>query len=421
MINATNNIELITKFITEGRDEVYKANSFASILDNAGRVRFSADNARTVMVSNQKYGGLRNYQRNNEVLGADVPEGESGYQMTGMATVWETRTISQDIAAAYPIEDFDNEETGGISLAATIRDVTKQVAIPDIDAYCFSEIAAQVKKLNPSGYKSGAFTVGKYLAALDDAYFTLDSNEVPQASQIVFASTSYINALRSTPELYRRLDAQGDIGKKVSFKIVAYEGRPVIVVPPTRFKEGFKRRAQGGFTFTGSDIDFIAMDRGAAVHVVKYDKQKVLTGDAALAFSHMDSTVVLYRCYHDLFVFDNSAMGIYVHVGGLTNSIGKADFSWAIDGNGILTNTVESPRGVLTYYYTTTKSLTTENVGDKWTVDKSKDTKVSLGDAFAAGTKTVVGVQGGEIIGVKTLTVTGTAPAIAFTLADKAA
>lgn len=422
MSTIANNIGLVTKYSEEAWDKVYQMDSRAALLSSKALVDLRSFNgAKTVKIAKKAYGGLSAYVRNNIQDGADEGVGYHGYKQASQSLVWEERTLSQDVAAAYPIELMDNEETMGLAVATTTSDVNTQVVIPDVDAYCFSHICEEVKRLNPDGYKSGAFTAGKYLEELNNAFFALESNNVEGENQIVFCSTAFFNALRSTPELYRRLDAEGPIDKKVSFKIVGYEGRPLVVVPPSRFREGFTRRADGGYYFKGSDIDFICLAREAAVHVVKYNKTKVLTGEVALAYSGMDSIVVFVRIYHDVFVFDNKAKAIYVHVGGFTNTIGKPDFKFSIDGNGVLTNTLESPVGTLTRYYATTRALTTANVNDAWTTDKSKDTAVLTGDVFAKGTKTIVGVQGGEIIGVKTLTVSGDAPSITFTLADKAA
>lgn len=421
MQTIVNNIGYVTKYSPNAWDEVYQFDSRASLLSNKGLVNTrDVNGARTVKVAKKTYGGLAPYARNNIQDGAAEGLGYHGYKQAAQSLVWEERTLSQDVAAAYPIELMDNDESLGLAVATTTADVSKQVVIPDVDAYCFSHICEEVKRLNPANYKSGAFTTGKYLEELNMAFFALESENVESENQIVFVSTAYFNALRSTPELYRKLDSEGDVGKKVSFKIVGYEGRPLVVCPPQRFREGFTRRADGGFRFTGSDIDFICLDRDAAIHITKYQKTKVLTGDAALAYSGMDSVVIFVRIYHDVFVFDNKAKGIYVHVGGFTNEAGKPNFNFAIDGNGVLTNTLESPVGTLTRYYATTKTLTTANINDAWVTEKAKDTPILVGDTFSAGTKTVVGVQGGEIIGVKTLTVSGTAPNITFTLTDKA-
>ena len=168
------------------------------------------------------------------------------------------------------------------------------------------------------------------------------------------------------------------------------------------------------------------MDSAAAVHVTKYRTQKVLSGDLALAATGMDATCVYYRIYHDLFVFDNKAQGIYIHYNG---SLGAAtnlvDFSIALNADGVVTSVMERPAGELTRIYLTERTAGTTPalpaVGDAWATNITYDKAIGEGTAFtAAGAYTLVGVRGGQVIKVKTLTISGNQGEFTYTLADAA-
>lgn len=406
-----NSVALITKYSTEAFDKVYKTDSRIGLLEGMtdGRVKFSIDNAKIVKVYKANYGGLSDYERNNVDMGAAEGFGDRGYKEAAIEGKWETRELSQDRGAKYVIENFDNEETAGLTVGKATTEINRTIVIPEIDAYAFATIADKVKGYatglsgSSVNYVSGTIAADTILSEINKGLTWLDDNEVPEENQIIFISTAAKNALRSTKELTRFMDSDKDLGHKISFKVTDYEGRPLVVVPPKRFREGFTKLPQGGYKLAGSSIDFIAMDKNAAVHVVKYQKQKILTGEAALANTDMDATVIFVRIYHDIVIFDNRLCGIYVHVGGY-DAPAFADFSVELDSNGVLTAIHNQPAGTLMRLYKTTRT-TKPSVGDVWET-KSTDTLIKEGANLSGATSgyTIVAVVGGQVVSVKTLT-----------------
>lgn len=406
-----NSVALITKYSTEAFDKVYKTDSRISLLEGMsdGRVKFSIDNAKIVKVYKANYGGLSDYERNNVDLGASEGIGDRGYKEAAIEGKWETRELTQDRGAKYVIENFDNEETAGLTVGKATTEINRTIVIPEIDAYAFSAIASKVSAYSvglgdSKNYVSGTIAADTILSEINKGLTWLDDNEVPEENQIIFISTAAKNALRSTKELTRFMDSDKDLGHKISFKVTDYEGRPLVVVPPKRFREGFTKLPQGGYKLAGNSIDFICMDKNAAVHVVKYQKQKILTGEAALANTDMDATVIFVRIYHDIVIFDNRLCGIYVHVGGYDKPA-FADFSLELDSKGVLTAVHNQPAGTLMRLYKTTRT-SKPAVGSAWATASDTDTLVKEGDSFASATSgvTLVAVIGGEVVAVKTLT-----------------
>lgn len=324
-----NAVSLITKYSTDGFDAVYKAEAASSKLDTTpGFFQFTG--TKTVKIAKIAFGGLSDYHRNN--IGDNRISGTTpwGYQPSNAGLTWEEFTISQDRAAYYPIEEFDNEESGDIVLGNATKEINRTVLVPEVDSFCFSKIASYAGTVVDEALAT--FTKDGYtgliaLRPLNRAFLALENAEVPAQDQIVFMSPNYNNALREdTTELTRWL-TPSDFSKDLSFQVGKYEGREIVLVPPARFRTGYVGN-QGGYGWNGTSkaIDFIVMAKNAAVHIVKYNKVKILSGEVALAATGLDGYAIYVRIYHDVFVADNKRIAIYLHTGGL---VGQADYAAA--------------------------------------------------------------------------------------------
>ena len=363
MATNSTDIQLITKYSEEGFDKVYKAEACSSVLSKDNKfLQFTG--TKTVKIAKMEFGGLSNYERNNMGdprvdygnPGVVSPlENSFGYGPASAKLTWEERTIRMDRAAKYAIEYFDNEESAGLVVGNALTEINRTQIVPEVDAYCFSEIYKNAGNIDTDVETvtlATGVTVNAPLATLNKAFLYLDNNEVPAENQLIFISPNYLNALRNTPELTKFMQ-QGDYDKNVSFKMTQYEGRKLVVVPPQRFQTDYVF-GERGFrpTANAKDIDFICMDINAATHVVKFQKTRILTGDVATAMSNMDGYVLLARIYHDLFVLDNKKVGIYVHT----------DYFAARDAQGAVTATVSSYKKLLVNLITNSSNKVLQEV-----------------------------------------------------------
>lgn len=316
MATVNNTIERITKYSTEAWDTVYKQEAVTSVFDsNPALVKFTG--AKTVKVAKFQSGGLGNYYRNNSVDGS-APSGANfvgaagfGYQSKAAGLVWEEFTLSQDRAAAYQIEYFDNEESGDKIVGLGVTEINRTVMVPEVDAYCLSTIAGYAyANAIESGYSD------KPLAALNKALKYMEEHEVLADDQIIFASPAFMSALRNTNEVNKVLLQEDYKDKKdVRFKIEQYEGRDVITVAPNRLRTNISITEDGYTWGTGSKaINFMVVSNSAVMHVVKYNAVKVIGGDTNLAARGFDGYTIFARIYHDVFVADNKRVAIYVNV-----------------------------------------------------------------------------------------------------------
>lgn len=396
---AQNNINLITKYSAEAWDKVYKQESVTSLLRPAIPVRWVG--AKTVKVPKLQTGGLSDYYRNNNQYGLGDPRvpnaaensinsnvfvgaADFGYQKAPTQVTWEEYTVHMDRAAAYQIEKFDDEEVGGELVGTVVTEVNRTQIVPEIDAYVLSKIAS---------YATAAGTVQETittapLAALNAGIQYLDEHAVPAANQIAYVSAGFMAALRNTSEVTKVL-LQDDYRDEfnVKFKITKYEGRPLIMVTPDKFRTDFVAY-DGGYTFGGNSvpINFIMLDKAAVVPVQKYNAIKVVSGDINLAGRGFDGYTVFARIYHDVFVFDNKRVGIYVSL-PLSGDANTMTLDIRFDENNAITNLTWFPGEKWGYVMQYTGNSTPPAVGDAVT-DFTDLKQVHVGDVAPAGVTT---------------------------------
>lgn len=317
-----NAIELITKYSTKAWDKVYKAESRSAILDGEkDLMKFVG--AKTVKIAKPSVSGLSDYKRPNAehegVFGGDghdtsMTSGGYGYQQGDISVEWETFTISCDRGVQLRIELFDDEETDGIAVAYATTEVSRTQVIPEVDAYVFSKLAenamtVRTVDIDITSVSLGIPTSGAPIYELNQAFLELAELEVPEEDQVIFASNSFYNALRNTPELIRTLH-QEDFNKDVKFTVGEYEGRKIIPVPQSRFRTMINL-LQGGYGWNANskNINFIVCAKKAVYHVVKYDKVRVFNPGVVQDF---DGYKVNVRIYHDVFVPDRKKAAIYL-------------------------------------------------------------------------------------------------------------
>ena len=139
-----NHIELITKYSPKAWDTVYKQEAMISLLDatNPAYVQFTG--AKTVKIAKWENGGLHDYYRNNSEVDNAADGGTGfvnhngiGYKTSAARLVWEEFTLKCDRGAAYQIETFDNEESGGELVGLGVTEISRTTIVPRINfGYC---------------------------------------------------------------------------------------------------------------------------------------------------------------------------------------------------------------------------------------------------------------------------------------------
>lgn len=145
-------------------------------------------------------------------------------------------------------------------------------------------------------------------------YFS--NKEVPIQDQIVFASPDFVNELRETNEVTKFLAQQDFDRKDINFQIMKYQGRTIVEVSPERLRTNIVLFGQEGYSWAADSqkINFLMVAKSAVIHIVKFDKVRVIGDDLNLAGNGFDGYTIYARIYHDVFVPDNKRVALYCSV-----------------------------------------------------------------------------------------------------------
>lgn len=352
-----NNIQLIEKYLPEVVDKVLATESKTALLENGQKfIDLNFKEAGYVRILSILMDGLSDYYRVNHVgvagslayahdnqnNGADFRD---GYARGNTSATWEIFQLQYDRGKQFLIDYLDNEETAGSIIANLLGEFLRTKVIPEIDALRFSKIAGKANAGLGNLVTETSFT-NTILAKWNTAFEWLTEHEVPEEDQVIFCSPSIYTELQNSTELTRYITQEDFRSEKgVTFKLQAYNGRPIVVVPSDRFYTDIVIGANGYYPSANSlVINYIVCSKKAVVPVVKLNKSKVWSPETQDDF---DGYKVNVRLYHDVFVPKNKVPAVYVSVGN-TAATTKASLLSLVLSTGTTTNGY-----VLDEFYTT--------------------------------------------------------------------
>lgn len=237
--------------------------------------------------------GLGDYSRTN------------GYPKGDITANWEILKLTEERGKELSIDRMDNEEMAnvfGIITGQFMRDWV----VPEVDAFRFAKYASA----NDISKATGAvLTKDTILAAIDEAVRQMNADEVPLQGRILYINSDL------QPLLNHAVARSWGSQSAISTMLTNYNGIPIKYVPPTRFYSeielndgsaawGYKKAA------SGKNINFMLIYPEAVLQVVKLALPKVFTPDEN---QDKDMWKFQFRIYHDAFVYENKATGIYLH------------------------------------------------------------------------------------------------------------
>lgn len=251
----------------------------------------------------------------------------------------------------------------------------------EIDALRFSKIAGKTSaSLGNRVSETVASLANTILAKFQTAFEWLTEHEVPEEEQVIFVNPAVYSQIVNSSELTRYITQEDFRSEKgVTFKLRAYNGRPIIEVPSDRFYTDIVIGANGYYPASSSYvINYIVCSKKAIVPVVKLNKSKVWSPETQDDF---DGYKVNLRLYHDVFVPKNKIPAVYVSVGNTVASTkaSKLDLilSTGTSDNGyVLDEYYTLPAGILGSVVTSQSAFT---LGTTVTVDGSTIAYVEKG------------------------------------------
>lgn len=287
-----NSIDLAKKFVPI-IDGVYKAESVTNGMDAATRPDFTGANE--VKVLKVSTTGLGDYSR------------ETGYPKGDVTAAWETLTLTEERGKEISVDRMDDEETLGLTFGTVTGEFMRLHVIPELDAYRFAKYASATG-INKVGTPA-VLTKESIIAAIDEAVRQLDADEVPQAGRRLYINSDLKPILNAA--LARQWGSDGAVNTVLS----GYNDMPIVWVPKSRFytaitlNDGSSNwgyaKAEGA-----SDINFMIIYPPAVLQVVKFSLPKIFSPDVNQT---KDAWKFQFREYHDAFVYENKAKGLYSH------------------------------------------------------------------------------------------------------------
>lgn len=291
-----NSIALASKFLPE-IDAIYKAEAVTNILDSQTQADFSGVNE--VKVLKVSTTGLGDYSRSG------------GYPKGDVTASWETMKLTEERGKEISVDRLDNEETLGMTFGAVTGNFMREHVVPELDAYRFAKYASAT---GISTATAAALTSSTIIGAIDEASRQMDENEVPQNGRILFVNSDL------KPLLNGALTRQWGSDGSVSTVLSGYNGMQIYYVPKTRFytkitmNTGIESSGTTSWGYTkatdGKDINFMMIYPQSVLQVKKFALPKIFSPDEN---QEKDMWKFQFRLYHDAFVYDNKAKGIYVH------------------------------------------------------------------------------------------------------------
>lgn len=289
---SLNTIEQVQSYLASLVDLVYKKGAVSSVLDLSPSMVDTLDGS-TPFIKVPKIvfsGGLMDYDRGD------------GAKKGAIDLDWEYMKLEQDRGRSFNIDVVENMESLGILLARMSSEFIRTFVVPELDAYRFWTYYEKSENV-----KEETITETNAETALRTALATLRDAEVPEERLVLFCSNTYYEILKDTVSSRRLVT-----GEIVQNGISTYDGIPLYTVPKNRFntKISILNEGNGGYSTTGQDINFMMMDREAAVQYVKHVDNKIFTpAENILA----DAYHWRYRIFHDASSPENKHVGIYVN------------------------------------------------------------------------------------------------------------
>ena len=272
-------------------DRIYKNGSITAGLDSKTDIDFTGVNE--VKILKITTTGLGDYSRAN------------GYPKGDVTVSWETIKLEEERGKEISIDRMDNEETLGQAFGEVTSQFMSQFVLPELDAYRFAKYAGTAGITTATG----ALTKDNIVEAMDNAILALDNAEVPQENRVFYVNTNL------KPALQNAISRGWGSEKAISTVLDNYNGIPIVYVVPTRFYDKINLNSGAeAFGYSkaedGVDINFMLVHTPDVMQAVKFAMPKVFTPDEN---QDKDMWKFQIRIYHDAYIYDNKAVGVYCH------------------------------------------------------------------------------------------------------------
>lgn len=264
---------------------------------NAGQVLYNGGNE--IKIPKIALSGYGDYDRDN------------GFPQGAVTLSYETMQLTQDRGRKFQLDAMDVDETNFVLAASTVMgEFTRQMAVPEIDAYRYSKLVrgAMAKQKATYGYTPTAETIMQKL--LEDIT-AIEDIAGEQQPMVITMSSPCAAILSQTAEYTRMVQSDAFVAGNYSQKLRFIDSIPIVRVPSARmfsaysFLSGGADESAGGFEKAQGALacNWIVCAQNAPIAVNKHDVMRIFAPEVN---QHADAWLMQCRHYHDLFVMDNA-------------------------------------------------------------------------------------------------------------------
>lgn len=284
-----NNIVLAKGYI-DLLDEVYRGASVTADLTSDPSLIRQGANVNELLYPQIDVTGLGDYDRN------------SGYTNGAVNVQWKTAVFNYDRGTKISVDTMDNQETFDIAFGAVGAALQREKVAPEADAFVFATLAGieGISIGTPATFDSAE----AFLAELLVAKNTMDEDEVPEESRILYATPTLLNSVMALDTTKSREVLNAFSIKKKVPQSRFYTAIDLLDGKTEGEELGHYRKAEGG-----KDINFMIVHKPA---VLKWDKHIASDIIAPANNPNSDAYISKYRKYGIVDVYKNKVAGIYL-------------------------------------------------------------------------------------------------------------
>lgn len=389
-----NNIYAITKYLPKIIDTGFCDDSFIKqwFVNSNKYVELDFKESGYVRIMEIALDGLSDYYRVNHagVANADYANyngqngtgARDGLQRGNVQSRWATYGLKHERGKQIPIDYIDNEVAGGRLITVTFDEFVRTQYVPEFDTIGFSTLAGRTYTTYGNQVSADYDTnPNKIIAGFDDGIAWLKQHGVRESDIVIFVDPITMNLIRHTTELTHFVtpaDFMSQVG--VSFKLMSYNGMPIVEVPSDRFYTNAVTSANGVLPTTNSKrINFLVCDTKCMVPVVKLEWNQIFGNENGV--TDFKGWLIDTLNWYDFIIPNKKVPGVYCSVSSsnagsaITNVLNVALVAGDVSGTTAVMacDTVPTSKaGTLVY------SATAMVLGTTYTIDGSTIVAVPL-------------------------------------------
>jgi len=318
-----NIIEAVTKYLPTKVDKVFIQDSATAILENGSKwIDVSFAETGYVKIADVLMDGMADYKTLNgtadaapayaHYAGQNGTGVRDGFHVGAAGVEWEIFKLQWKRGKEFQIDYIEDEEAAGVLMANLMTEFIRTKVVPEVDAVRFAEMYKKTSATLGNRASLGAdLSDANVIHALNLAYQWFTENGVPADEQVIFVAPRVMTFIRESEKLVKFLtqsDYKSESG--ISFKVNAYEGRPIIEVQPDRFLTAVTLTDNGYVPASGANvIDIMVCSKQAIVPIRKLEYNKIFKPGEIHGFY---GYVADFLFYHGVVIPKNKVPGIYV-------------------------------------------------------------------------------------------------------------